>query len=195
MNSLEWRVKKLENKILGSQANRLAGNAHLNQLNNQQDESISDQLNKIAKCYKGFIDTDGEKYTKFVELYERHKNLLNELDKTNDDVSETAKAELVLAYEEDLIRHLEALRVMAEKADRVLNVDKWPDLSGYKQQLDKLEKITKEQHLQSMAIDKKTEELIEIYNDIIGSFKSNTVLWNNKLEAFENEEKKLDEDE
>lgn len=190
MNSLEWRVKRLENTVLG-QTGRLA---HFGQFADQ--DTICDQLTRVASYYKNFNNSHGDKYAKFVTLYHKYRHLLGQLETNSDnDVSETAKAELVLAYENELVQHLEAVKSMANKGDKVLNVERWPDLSGYKERLDKLEQITKEQHLQSVALDRETESLIEIYNDTIGSFKSNMVIWNQKLEAYENEERKLDEDE
>lgn len=194
MNSLEWRIKKLENQIIGP----TNGASHLDKVvehSSNGQESICDQLKRVAKLYQSYIESEGQRYARFVELYEKHKNLLGELGSNGDEVSEATKTDLLLAYEDDLIKHLEAVKGMAEKADKVLNVEAWPDSSGYRERLEKLETVTKEQHFQTVALDKQTEELIDIYNDIIGSFKSNTVIWNQKLEAHESEERKLDDDE
>ena len=105
-----------------------------------------------------------------------------------------AKAELVLAYEEDLKQHLEAVQAINDKADRVLDVKAWPDFRDYTEKLSKLETITKEQQLQSIQIDKRTEELIEVYNEIITSFRNNIGIWNQKLDVYENEIRNEDED-
>lgn len=183
MNSLEWRVKKLENKILGQ-----SGSAHVDRILGlgSHQENILTQLDSIAKAYKNFMDIYGKNYERFVELYEKNKTLLN------DTQSETSKVELVLAYEEDLTNHMKDLELLVNKADQVLNVEKWPDTSRLK--LEELQRKTREQHLQSIKIDQRTEELINIYTDIIGSFKSNMSLWNDKLEHYAELDKKLDDD-
>lgn len=189
MNSLEWRAKQLENRLLG-------GSSGIHSLDSDLRPSVSDQLQQLAALYKSFLDTqEGQKYARYRELYEKHKRLLAELDGPETQVSDSAKAELVLAYEEDLVKHLEDMKTMAEKADKVLDSKAWPDLTTYRERLDKLETITREQHLQATKLDKRTEELIDIYNNIITSFKSNTVIWNQKLEAYEDVDKKMDEDE
>lgn len=194
MNSLEWRVKKLENKIIGQTNNLVHVDRILCRQPGVAQDSILEQLESIAKRYKSFLDSsNGPNYIKFVQLYDKYKALLSELD-TRQDTDVASKAELVLAYEDELRRYMENTKTMAETADRVLNVDKWPDMNGFQERLDKLQTITKEQHIQSAAIDKRTEELIELYNEIIVSFKRNSALWNQKLEAYENEETEPDED-
>lgn len=191
MESLEWRVKKLENKIAGARS----GPPFCNTERYQDSRPICDQLNHVSKLYKNFTETSGERYSRFKELYEKHQKLLRDVEAPTAQVSDASKAELVLAYENDLVNHLESVKLMAEKADQVLDETKWPDLSKYRERLEKLETITRDQHLQSVNLDQRTEELIEIYNDIITAFKSNTVIWDQKLEAHENEERKMDEDE
>lgn len=191
MNSLEWRVKRIENQILG----KLGGVAHIDRIINQSvdQDSILDQLNYVATEYKKFIEGPGGNYSRFVELRAKHKDLLNQLVDTNN-ADETSKAELVLAYEEDLTKYMTDLKIMSEKAELVLKEERWPDLREAVGKLDKLQKINKEQHIQMLTIDKKTEDLIEIYNEILVSFKSNMVLWNQKLQAYENDDKKSDDE-
>lgn len=174
INSFEWRLKKLENAIVGQQSEI--------DLSNNRAKSVFDHLVEVAKLYKSFMSTDGKNYSRFQELM-KNKNLWEELDS---DISDRAKAEIVLAYEDDLIKYFDSLKSVSDRADRVLNTDVWPDVNCVKGRIEKLETIIKEQHLQSVAIDKQTEELINIYNDIISSFKANTVRWNEKLEAYEN---------
>lgn len=175
MNSFEWRLKKLEDRICGP--------SHLDR--SQDQKPLFDQLNSIATHYKNFIDNEDKNYTRFVELYGIHKDLLSKPDNASDMDCDTSKAELVLAYEADLKRFFNDTKLMAEKADKVLNIENWPDLSGYQDRLANLQTITKEQHLKSTVLDKKTEESIEIYNDIIGAFKRNMLIWEQKLEEKE----------
>lgn len=188
MNSLEWRVKKLENLIFG----KTAGAAHVDRILSQSSDqaSIQDQLNSVAKHYANFIN-NCDNYSKFRELYSKYSSLA--LDTNDGDAA--SKAELVLAYEDDIHKYMQDLKSMADKADRVLDIKSWPDLSGYKQRIDKLQQITKEQHLQSLSVDDKTEDIIQIYNDIIGSFKSNMNIWNQKLEDLEAAEQERNNDE
>lgn len=175
MNSLEWRARKLEDKIFGSQGF------------DPQREIVSEQLIQAAKLYKNFV---GDDYLKFLDLYKKSK----ELEKSNNEIGEAAKAELVLSYSDDLTRYLESLKTMTEKADKVLDIKNWPDFSGYTERLNKLQAITREQHLKSMALDKRTEELIEVYNRIITAFRNNISIWNQRLDACENQERNEDED-
>jgi hypothetical protein len=173
MESHDWRAKQLEHKLPGP--------------------IDLDQLIQVAKVYRDFIDTNGERYANFLKLYEEYKNAA--YNQTNDQISDATKAELVLAYEDDLVRHLENVRTLTEKADKVLDVKRWPDLSGFQERIEKLATITRDQHLQSVTLDSQTEELIEVYNDIINSFKRNAVLWNQKLEAYEMEDPVHDDSE
>jgi len=191
MESLEWRVKKLENTILGAQA----GGPHFDRLTRTSDDQppILDQLNVIAKHYRSHLDGSGKDYARFVELYDKYRGLTGEL-VDNSPESRAAKVELILAYEDELLKYMGDLKDMAEKADRVLAVEKWPDLGGLEGRLGKLSTINRDQHVQSVALNQRTEELIEIYNEIIGSFKSNISTWNQVLESHENEEKRQDED-
>lgn len=170
MNSLDWRIKKLEAKVIGK----------LGPLHDQQ--SPLDQLEDIAKHYASCVEGPHRSFPRFLELYNKHKRLLVATDSLD------SKKAIVLAYERELLSYMHDLKTMAEKADKVLDVQNWPDITEYKERIDKLQKIVKEQHLQSTIIDKRTEELIEIYNDIIGSFKRNIEIWDEKLEAHMQEE-------
>lgn len=191
MNSLEWRIKRLEEQILG----KLRGAAHIDRIINQSidRDTIVDQLNNVATEYKNFIESPEQNYARFVELKTKHRDLLNKLVDDND-TDENSKAELVLAYEDDLTKYMEDLKIMAQKSELVLKEENWPDLRGAMGKLEKLQAINKEQHVQSVSLDKKTEDLIQIYNEILLSFKNNMVLWNQRIEAYENEDKKLDDE-
>lgn len=175
MNSFEWRLKKLEDRILG----QVSCPSHSKE-SNKHILPVFDQLNSVAKHYKNFEDKN---YIRFVDLYSQHKNNLDRAEQ-----SDISKAELVLAYEADLNKYLNDTVQVAEKAEKVLDIEKWPDLSGYEQKLTQLQTITAEQHLKSTNLDKRTEELIEIYNDIIGAFKRNMVVWEEKLDNLPKEE-------
>lgn len=190
MNSLEWRLKKIENKLLGSNSSVSHIDRVLSQSNDQN--TIYNQFIEVSKHYKQHLSTDGS-YTRFMELYSKFKHLMNE-NKINNECDQMSKAELVLAYEDDLKRHFQNMETMTQKADQVLDINKWPELVEYQEKLDKIQKINLEQLRQSQDVDDKTEKLIEVYNDIISSFKSNMIIWNNKLEAYENEEKKTNSD-
>lgn len=175
---------------------KLGGVSHLDRIISQSvdREPILDLLNDIGAEYKNFTDGPGQNYLKFVELKSKHKDLLDKLADTSNETDDTSKADLVLAYEDDLTKYMNDLEIMAKKADLVLKDENWPDLSSVSKKLDKLQEINKEQHVQSVAMDRRTEELIGIYNEILTSFKSNMVLWNQKIEAYENEDKRLDDE-
>lgn len=172
MDPLDWRAKKLEDLVIGQ--------TPVDQvLSKSADTPIVDQFNAVAKQFRDWHDAS-----------EARQRLLKyrfpaELEPTD----ESAKVELVLAHEEELIQQSQKLKLLAEKAETVLDEQRWPDLKGLPERVNQLQEITKEQNIGSNLIDRKTEELIEIYNDIIGSFKSNIVIWNQKLEAFEAERK------
>lgn len=195
MNSLEWRLKKLEDRILG----RTAGPDDIDKLiSSQTNEAkpILDQLSVFARLFKGCVDNEFNNYNRFVELYAKHRTNLEKSCKFADislsDIN--SKAELVLAYEADLKKYLNNTKLMAEMADRVLDIKKWPDLTGYEDKLSKLQSITAEQYPQSVDLDKKTEKLIQIYNDIINSFKRNMVSWEETLESREKEADRIGDD-
>lgn len=175
MESLEWRTKQLENRILSSTILPSDG------------ATICDRLVEVAKLYKKFTQEYGDLHTKFKNLYKSIADTSTSLD-----IDDDSKANLVLLYEDDLIKHFELLKMISEKADKILDIKQWPDTSRV--DLSNLETITRSQHLESVVLDKQLEELIDIYNDIISSFKDNTVIWNQKLEAYENEDKPADED-
>lgn len=171
MNSLEWRAKKLEQTIVGPAAVL----SHIEQFRHHQ--TILSQLDAIAQHYASSLNDAHQIYPKYVQLYQKHKSLVNETD------SLEAKKAIVLAYEAELQEYMQDLNTMADKADKVLRIEAWPDMSLYKERVDKLQQITRDQHIESNLIDKRTGELIEIYNDIISSFKKNISTWDQKLNA------------
>lgn len=175
MESLEWRTKQLEDRILSAK------------LASHDEACICEKLAEVAKLYKRFMQEHGESFTRFKEAYKNMSDATTALE-----VGQDSKANLVLLYEDDLIKHFEMLKAIAEKSEKVLDVKQWTDTSRV--DLSRLETITRSQHLESVVLDKQLEELIDIYNDIISSFKDNTVIWNQKLEAHESEEKSADED-
>lgn len=189
MNSLEWRVKKLEDKILGlngglSQVDRILTHS-------ADQDSIHDQLYVIAKQYKNYIDQGGHNYAKFIELYQKCKNsLIDTSDAT--DVDYNSKTELILAYEDELVKYFSNVKLLAENADKILDINKWPDLQLDKR-LDKLQQINKQQLSQSVTLEKRTEELLDIYNGILTDFKFKQSKWNETLEKHEAQEKHMDE--
>lgn len=185
MNSLEWRIKRLEENILG-QALKYA------HIDNQH--SIMDQLNAVAQQYQNFLETSGKNYPKFADLYRKHKDLSVELEYSFDG-SETSKAELVLAYEEDLLKFMHDIKTMAEKAESVLDDKDWPDLSKFDDKLEKLKKSIIIQERESTILDKRIEELVRIYKEVLDLLQSNTEVWNSKLESYENEDREPDENE
>lgn len=188
MNSLEWRIKRLEENILG-QAPSLA---YFDRMHANSQNSIMDQLNVLAQQYQNFLVTSGKSYPKFMELYEKHKDLSVELEYSFDG-SETSKAELVLAYEEDLLKFMHDIKTMAEKAEEVLDVKSWPDLSCFDQKLEKLRSSINTQERESAIVDRRLEELVRIYKELLDLLQNNTEIWNRKLESYENEDRSLDE--
>ena len=64
MNSLDWRIKKLEAKVIGK----------LGPLHDQQ--SPLDQLEDIAKHYASCVEGPHRSFPRFLELYNKHKRLL-----------------------------------------------------------------------------------------------------------------------
>lgn len=175
MESLEWRTKQLENKIVSSN------------ILSEDGPTICDRLVEVAQMYKKFTQEYGDLHIKFKNLYKSIGDISTSLD-----IDDDSKASLVLLYEDDLIKHFEMLKTISEKADKILDIKQWPDTSRV--DLSNLETITRSQHLETVVLDKQLEELIDIYNDIISSFKENTIIWNQKLEAYENEDKLADED-
>jgi len=188
---LEWRTKKLENRLLGYTGKGPNHRHHDGDLG-----SVSQKIKPVAELYENFLTTpSGESFLKFLELQRKSKELLSNLEKCrNSDIGEAAKADLVLAYENDLTRHFESLKMLEEKADKVLDDKNWPDFSGLTGRLEKLKTITKEQHLQSVNLDQKTEALVELYNEIITSFRGNISMWNQRLDAYELQDRNPDED-
>lgn len=172
-------MKKLEAKILG----RTSGLPIIN-----DQESALNRLHLIANYYRTYSDENGEQFLKFKEKYDKSKHVLND-----NDIS--LKQDLVLSKRDDLIRYMQEDKFMAEKADRVLDTQKWPDVNQFKDRLDKLQTITKQQYSESMKLDRKTEELIDVYNEILRECKINIATWNSKLQAYEEEDKDQDPDE
>lgn len=169
MNSLEWRLKKLEDRLLG-------------QMMNPPEDGIFDQLNSIAEQHKSFIDSEDQTYSRFIELYSKHTQQAEASATTGSSgASASSRAELVLAYEDDLTKYLNNIKTLAEKADKILDGHNWPDLSIYEAKLAELRTIHKDQFVESQKIDSKTEELIQVYNDLIGAFKRNMIAWDSAL--------------
>lgn len=179
MNSLEWRIKRLEENILGHAPS-------------QAQDSILEQFNIIAQHYNNFLGTSGKNYSKFRELYDKHKDLSVELEYSFDG-SEASKAELVLAYEEDLLKFMHDIKTMAEKAKSVLDDKNWPDLSNFDKKLEKLKKSVITQERESIILDRRVEKLVRIYKEVLDLLQNNTEIWNSKLESYENEEREPDE--
>lgn len=161
--------------------------------------SMIEQLDQVAKLYKSFLNNNGGQYLKFITLYKKNKELLSKIEsERNADIGESAKAELVLADEGDVRNRLESananMREMSELADKVLNESKWPDLNEYRERLNKLTTITPNQLSQSKSLDERTGELIEMYNNIISTFKKNMYEWDKRLESYENRDRDEDAD-
>lgn len=188
MNSLEWRLKKLEDRVLGNGSNQRTPTSHIDTTNELPEKPIYDQIDGLAKHFKNFVDNECTNYQRFVDLYDKHANNINELS------SDRSKAELVMAYEEELTDYLNKTKQMSEQADRVLNIDQWPDLSGYDKRLEKLDASTSEQLQQTKKLEDKTKELAKVYDKTIETFKNNQrYIWEPKLEAYENEERPPEE--
>lgn len=179
MNSLEWRVKRLEAKLLG----QISGLPIIS-----EQESILSRLHLIANYYRAYTDEHGEQFQKFREKYDKSKSVLGD-----NDVG--LKQDMVLSKQDELIKYMEEDKFMAEKADKVLDSQNWPDVNQFKARLEKLQTITKQQYSESMKLDKRTEELIEVYNEILKECKSNIATWDSRLQAYEEEERNNDPDE
>lgn len=171
MNSLEWRVKKLERLILGS---------------NLDTTPILDQLIVVAKNYNNYLNNADQNYTKFNTLY---KNLPAELEPTS-----PSTIELIMAYEEDILRYVQDIKTMVDKADSVLKVEKWPSLRGVEEKLGKLEKLTSAEMDEADEQDQVLWERIKLYKKNMDTLKHLEKIWNEKLEAYENAEKRPQDD-
>lgn len=171
MNSLEWRVKKLEERILGQKGFNL------------DKESILNQLINVTKSYNKFLEVSGESYL-------RYKNL------PKHDLVDTSQgsAELVLMYEDELNKYMQDLKQMAEKSENVLKVEKWPNLVGLEDKLNNLIKSTQSQWNQVEDQDQELWEVIKLYKKNLDTLKDLEKGWNERLEAYEGEDRK-DKDE
>lgn len=168
MDSLEWRLKKLEERLLGQSI--------------PPEDNILDNLNSIAEHHKSFMDGEAQTYDRFVELYSKHKQQADHSAYVGPSgASASSKAELVLAYEDDISKYLNNIKTLAEKAETVLDGHEWPDLRQYEAKLENLKTISKEQFAENKKIDEKTEELIQLYNDLISTFKRNMIRWDGAL--------------
>lgn len=192
MESLEWRVKKLENKILG----QTASVAYLDRLMSQdnEQESICDQLSSVAKLYRSYLDNAGKNYLNFVESYGSAKKLLGELGDSHES-SSASKVELVLAYEEDLVKYMKNLKSMAERANHVLNIERWPNLNGLTERLNKLEQnLMGHTDPEAEKIDQEVFERIMLYKKNLDTLRGLEITWNKRLEHYENAERDTEED-
>lgn len=185
-------MKKLENKIFG----QTAGTAYVDRLINQanKQESICDQLYSVAKSYNDYINDAGKSYPRFIELYNMSKDLLVQLENAYEG-TESAKAELVLSYEEDLLKYLQNIKLMAEKSEHVLNIEEWPDLSSFQEKLEKLKKLVAVQKEQSDVMDNELWERIIVYKKNLDAIHNLEDTWNKRLEEYENADKEPEEDE
>lgn len=184
MNSLEWRIKRLEDQILGKH-DRLQTTNH---------NSIFDQLSVVAQQYQNFSETTGNNYFKFQELYNKYKDSLSHLNSLFE-CNEMTKAELVLAYEEDLVKYMSDIKLITEKAGKVLDDKRWPDLTPFEEKLEKLKNTTFAQEQECAVLDKRLGEIVKIYKEVLDLLQSNTVTWNNRLEAYECADRDSEEDE
>lgn len=178
MNSLEWRVKRLEARVLG----QISGLPIIT-----DQESILSRLHVIANYFRAYTDENGEQFQKFQEKYDKSKHVLSDSDVD-------LKQDLVLSRKNELIKSMQEDKYMAEKADQILDSQKWPDVNQFKDRLDKLQTITKQQYSESVKLDKRTEELIEVYNEILQECKINISTWNSRLQAYEEEDRNPDSD-
>lgn len=184
MDSLEWRVKKLENRLIGID-NKFS---HV-----QAKSSITDNLNEVAKLYLDH-NSQSEKYNKFYSQYKQCKSTLLDADSNLSSTGLKSQIELVLGHRGELEEHMKAASLMHDKAEKVLNSDNWIDLNPTLKKLSQIQEINEQQLAKSMEIDDKTGEYIKIYNDIIKSFKHNMVVWSDRLDYYESQKKSADED-
>lgn len=169
MNSLEWRIKQLEDRVSG----QCTGHA-----------TIYNQLNDVAKAYLDHT-SQSEEYNIFESKYKGAQST---------PTLDTTKIELVLDHQADLKNHLESSKAMADKAEKVLSIENWPDLSSYQDRIKSLQTSIAKYDKEASQIDKKTEEYIQLFYDLKQSMKSNMINWNERLELFAQKDNKSDED-
>lgn len=183
LQSLAWRLKKLEDRLVA---------AKLPSQNQSNQQSLIDRLSEIAKNYKTFLSLNPD-FDKFATLHAKHKSALEDFSSHSDQSTDT-KIDIILSYEEELIDYMNNSKKMAELANQVLDQNKWPDMTKYKEQLDKIATVTVDQQRQLNAIDSTTRDYLELYNETIETIKRKIVIWDEKIRSLEEMDKDEDKD-
>ncbi|GAM20185.1 hypothetical protein SAMD00019534_033600 [Acytostelium subglobosum LB1] len=143
-------------------------------------ETLVDQLDRFRSTLN-LIKTDNEAISQFMSFYKENETLFNSIVESDELLEPVEKLAIILSSEDELIQTARSLQLVSELEKFINQPSTTGDIPANINKLQPIELQHHEQQAIAIALNKKLEERIQSYNEIVQSLSMKFALWNSIL--------------
>ncbi|EAL68743.1 hypothetical protein DDB_G0277561 [Dictyostelium discoideum AX4] len=179
-----------QNQIQSSGGRTRASSISTSQLQQQQQqEPITDSLEKF-KTVLNKIKSENESINNFMLIYKSNETLFNKIVDNESLLNSVEKLAIILSAEDEIYSTARNLQKLGE-LEKFINSSSTQSIPKLNEALKPLENIHFEQEVIAIQLNKKLEEKVQSYNDIIQEISNRFAYWDSIITDLESKSKDL----
>ncbi|KAN0036410.1 hypothetical protein ACTFIV_001703 [Dictyostelium citrinum] len=155
----------------------------------QQQEPIADSLEKF-KTVLNKIKSENESINNFMLIYKANETLFNKIVDNESLLNSVEKLAIILSAEDEIYSTARNLQKLGE-LEKFINSSSTQSIPKLNEALKPLENIHFEQEVIAIQLNKKLEEKVQSYNDIIQEISNRFAYWDSIITDLESKSKNL----
>ncbi|KAM9969164.1 hypothetical protein ACTFIW_003715 [Dictyostelium discoideum] len=155
----------------------------------QQQEPITDSLEKF-KTVLNKIKSENESINNFMLIYKSNEILFNKIVDNESLLNSVEKLAIILSAEDEIYSTARNLQKLGE-LEKFINSSSTQSIPKLNESLKPLENIHFEQEVIAIQLNKKLEEKVQSYNDIIQEISNRFAYWDSIITDLESKSKDL----
>ncbi|KAM9982099.1 hypothetical protein ACTFIY_004387 [Dictyostelium cf. discoideum] len=155
----------------------------------QQQEPITDSLEKF-KTVLNKIKSENESINNFMLIYKSNETLFNKIVDNESLLNSVEKLAIILSAEDEIYSTARNLQKLGE-LEKFINSSSTQSIPKLNEALKPLENVHFEQEVIAIQLNKKLEEKVQSYNDIIQEISNRFAYWDSIITDLESKSKDL----
>ncbi|EGC29324.1 hypothetical protein DICPUDRAFT_43005 [Dictyostelium purpureum] len=151
---------------------------------NQQQEPITESLEKF-KAIINKIKSENESINNFMLIYKANESLFNKVMDNETLLNSVEKLAIILSAEDEIYTTSRNLQKLHE-LEKFINSNSMQSIPTLNEKLKPIENVHFEQEIIAVQLNKKLEEKVQGYNDIIQEISNRFAYWDQILTELEN---------
>ncbi|KAN0036090.1 hypothetical protein ACTA71_005390 [Dictyostelium dimigraforme] len=185
-NQITSAQKQSQQQIQSSSGRTRTSSVSTSQL---QQEPITDSLEKF-KTVLNKIKSDNESINNFMLIYKANETLFNKIVDNESLLNSVEKLAIILSAEDEIYNTARNLQKLGE-LEKFINSSSTQSIPKLNEALKPLENIHFEQEVIAIQLNKKLEEKVQSYNDIIQEISNRFAYWDHIITDLESKSKNL----